>query len=540
MRVSVRRRNGKRVRYSSSSKAAREGRRLVRGDDGALYYLGAGREPPEPDDSDYVGGGYRLGRVATKKIDGVETEVREILTLAAGGKVSSQIEGAPVPFRKPKNRKEALARGHDLWKYDPLGGSIVSQTTTFTFGAGLRIKAAGRELEVLRKFWRRNNLDVVSKMMSDEATPYGENFAKLVVHLEDVEDPARPGRPLWRRGQVEFVPISPEIIYGIDHNPSNVDDVKEYVLRYRASEDDRKAPTITERVPPIEKVGLASAEGSVAGMVHLKFNAGTGDVFGHSELLRVEEWLENYKEFLRDGVIINKLYRSPCYDITIKDADDAEIRRAIRRYEGWQIGANPVHNDKEKWDVLEFAGANVSQEHTRRAIILMIAAGVQFPEYFFADASNSNLASSKSQQLPAVKKFENRQQTYKSFWERIFRFVLDAARDVGGVGGLEPEIDFEGDPVWKVEAQFPPIILERDLEVAQANQIALGAKYMSPQSAAARSGLDYDQELELRKQAEVLEAEAAGAVAIELKSRGLTPPTPAPAPPPAAPNQPAV
>ncbi|KKK94059.1 hypothetical protein LCGC14_2686650, partial [marine sediment metagenome] len=114
--------------------------------------------------------------------------------------------------------------------------------------------------------------------------------------------------------------------------------------------------------------------------------------FGSSDLLRVVEWIDNYKEYLRDSVIINKLYRSPMIDITIKDAGKSEVNRAIRRYSNFEIGSNPVHNDRESWKIMEFTGANVSQQEARRAILLMVAAGVGFPEFFFGDGSNSNLA----------------------------------------------------------------------------------------------------------------------------------------------------
>jgi len=498
-----------------AEEAPRPAARLVRGDDGRVYAV---EQPPgsapEEDDEDRAGG-VRLGRVGRRRVGGEALEVREVLTLAAGGSFRS-IGGEPTPYKAPKDRPEALRRGYDLWKRDALGGAIVELTTTMTFGDGFRIKAAGLASEILAKFKAKNGLDTLLPDLSNESVAYGEIYLKLVPHKRDVPNPSSPSRPLWRRGQVQVVPICPEIVSAIDHSPTDVADVREYVLRYRdGPEDDPRAKVVEERWPPLDKFDPAR---DAACVLHVKFNAGSGDVFGSSELIRAEEWIGNYREFLRDGVVINKLYRSPCYDITIKDADDGEIRKAIRRYENWTIGANPVHNDKEEWSILEFSGANVSQEDSRRALLLMVAAGVTMPEFFFADASNNNLASGKTQLLPAVQKFKKRQQIFKTALERIFDFVLDMALLLGGVEGLDPGEDFEGEQSWDVEVEFPPIQVEKDLELAQANRVGLESGYMSPQSAAARAGLDYEVEWSLRKQAALDDARLRIEVAKEVEA----------------------
>jgi hypothetical protein len=116
------------------------------------------------------------------------------------------------------------------------------------------------------------------------------------------------------------------------------------------------------------------------------------------------------------------------------DVAVGNVRRAIRRYQNWEIGANPVHNDKETWQILEFAGANVSQEAIRRALLLIVAAGAGLPEYMLADGSNSNLASSRSQQLPASKKFEAIQEASRS---RSYGLRVERVSYTGRVHGVE-------------------------------------------------------------------------------------------------------
>ena len=220
------------------------------------------------------------------------------------------------------------------------------------------------------------------------------------------------------------------------------------------------------------------------------------DAFGHSDLIRIKEWLDNYQEYLRDGVIINKLYRSPCFDISIKDAGQDEIDAAAARYRNWQIGSNPVHNDNEVWQVLEFTGPNTSSESARRALLLIVAAGVGFAEYMLADGANANLASSKSQQLPVIKKFEDRQDIYAYHLQKIFQFALYIKASVGYDSKLDLQYDQEGDFMpFEGTIEFPTIAQEKDVEVAQTNEKAILGGYMSLRTACSRLGLNYDREM---------------------------------------------
>jgi len=273
-----------------------------------------------------------------------------------------------------------------------------------------------------------------------------------------------------------------------------VGDVHNFIFEWQDSEMADHMQTI----PHISKYDVESDTAGEGCIIQISINSGNMDAFGHSDLISIKEWLDNYQEYLRDGVIINKLYRSPAYDIGIEDGNEEEVNAAIARYQGWSIGSNPVHNSREQWKILEFTGPNSSNEEARRALLLIIAAGVGFAEFMLADGSNSNLASSKSQQLPVVKKFEDRQDLWAHYLAMMFQFALETkAKLVGTSSGLTLETDREGDPKeFPGTLEFPGISVDRDLEVAQTNKLGLEGKYMSIRTAAARLGLDFDREME--------------------------------------------
>ena len=437
-----------------------------------------------------LGGGHRVGPKKLIQLGGEEMEVREIITMSAGGTFTANDLDAPT--RAPENRPQRLEAGYEMWKKDPMGGQIVLQTTNFTFGSGHKVTSpVERVRDVIKKFDRKNGMGRRFKRLSDESVAYGEIFLKLVPHREDIEVPGtKKPRFRWRKGQTQVVPIDPANIVGIDHAPDNVEDITNYIFAYEVEENGQKKQ-VEEKIPPIDKFDFDSGK---AAMIHLKLNDASNDVFGTSDLLRVAEWVNKLSEYNRDSFIINKLYRSPMIDITIIDGDETDVRRAIRRYQNFEIGSNPVHNDKEKWDILEFTGANVSQMEARRALLLMIATGVGFPEFFFADGSNSNLASSKTQIVPTTKKFEDRQGIWQDFMMKLYSFVLDVALEIGEVDGLDLEPDFEEEFFWDFDIQFPPILLLDQKDVAASNKSAIGDGYMSKATAAARMGLDFENE----------------------------------------------
>lgn len=421
--------------------------------------------------------------------------IKETVHLHAGGYFDN-IPPVPVGTRAAWNlpsaeRNDLIKEGYRLWKYDPIAGTIVSLTTFFVLGRGLNFQFDDPEAQrYANKFWDKNNMEMRLRAASDELTAYGEVFIWLRPKKYIIK---YGGRKLWNMGDVQVTFIHPENITSKQCAEDDIGDVYTYTYEWL---DVHGIPRV-ETIVDYSKYDF-DIDGEKGCMIHIATNKGNNDPFGLSDLIRVKEWLDNYQEYLRDGVIINKLYRSPSYDISIEDADEAEIAAAASRYSGWRIGCNPVHNAKESWQILEFHGPNTSQENARRALLLIIAAGVGFAEYMLADGANANLASTKSQQLPVIKKFEDRQDIWNDTCHKILQFVVRSKIKFGNVKNLNIEYDEEGDSLdFKLTLEFPPIMRDTDKEVADTNKLAISNKYMSLSTAAARLGIDFDRETQL-------------------------------------------
>lgn len=408
------------------------------------------------------------------------------------------------PFKLPTaGRKELLDESYRLWKFDPIGGNIVRTTTFFTLARGLTYEftnAAAQKAAV--KFYTKNKLKTRIRAACDESSAFGEVFLWLRPKKSEVKV---GGKSVWRAGDVQVTFIPPYNITNIETAEEDVGDVHNYIFEYAEGDYAQK----NRRIPDISKYDIENENDTEGCIIHIKLNAGNLDVFGHSDLIPVKEWLDNYQEYLRDGVVINKLYRSPCFDISIKDGTPEEVNAAIARYRGWQIGSNPVHNDREVWQILEFKGPSSHNEEARRALLLMICAGVGFAEFMLADGSNANLATSKTQQQPVLKKFEDRQSVWADSMMEMFQFALAIKAKYGSVKDLSIEYDDEGDIVpFDGRVEFPAISQDKDLEVAQTNQIAIEGGYMSKRTAAARLNISFEEQLtemdeEVEKLAEI-------------------------------------
>ena len=459
------------------------------------------------------GGGYRVRSRIT-----ADGEVKEVIALAAGGFASNNTEpqGGGLDAAKPgsSDRNAILQKCYELFVSDPLGGQIAETTRNFIFGSGTSVTFDDATAQQwVNRFRAKNMIGEQEKCMGAMSVYQGDEYLWLRPITEDV---AAGRRRVWIAGDTMLTLIDPQNITGIRHNPTDPNDAFAYLCEYK---DEDKGGEIVKIAIPDHRYYDPDAQAALGCIIHIKFNADPNDPFGNPDYLRVGEWMENYKEYLRDGVIINKLYRSPCYDITIIDGDENDVDAAIARYRGWKIGSNPVHNDKEEWKILEFKGPNSSQSEARRAILLIIAAGVGFAEYMLADGSNANLASTTTQELPVLKKFESRQDSFKTAFMLMYQIVLMHASVHGGLPASMD--DFNADYYWPGAVEFPPLVRAEERDVEQVNSGAVEDGYMSLRTAAKRIGLNLADELRKKVEDAVALAEAEAKIMEEREKRGL-------------------
>lgn len=123
-----------------------------------------------------------------------------------------------------------------------------------------------------------------------------------------------------------------------------------------------------------------------------------------------------------------------------------------------------------------------------QAELRAIASYLVMPEFMLSsDASNANYASTMVAEGPSVKAFESAQQTEIAHDTELLNAALDFAAESGLITTDERR-------AVRISVEPPSVQVRDRLKEAQTRQIDMGLGILSPQTATAETGRDYDQE----------------------------------------------
>ncbi len=346
-----------------------------------------------------------------------------------------------------EGHRAILRRAYAAWCRSPLAGQIVNLTTWFVMGKGLGFQAKdSRVQEALMGFWKDpvNDLHSLQHWMSNELQIYGELFIRFFINPLD--------------GRVRVRLVDPVEIREVVTDPEDMRTPVAYLREYR-----RKALP-SEWIEAFEDHGMGlppmmdETVKEVIGaedILHVKVNNVSNRKRGLSELYRVLPWLDAYERWLEDRLTINRARGAFVFLRKVPAAADRVGGPfnvdSSGKYQVPKPGSILVVHEAEDWEVLSpNIGADDAKEDGR-ALKLMIAAGSGIFEHYFGDPSTGNLATTRSMELPMVKKFEDRQRQFEGVFRDIYQRVVDAGI---AAGTLPPDVD------KTIDVSFPPIVPE--------------------------------------------------------------------------------
>jgi hypothetical protein len=176
-------------------------------------------------------------------------------------------------------------------------------------------------------------------------------------------------------------------------------------------------------------------------VIHVAINRKAYELRGRPELYKVLVWLQAHKEWLEDRARQNHYRGSILYDVTLTNANGAQVATKLSQYKKPPAGqaAIVVHNDKEVWQRLNDDVNASGAAEDGREMRLKVATGMRMAEYFFSDGSNANLASATAQALPAIMSFSEWQSVSR---DRIFKPVFLKVLELSGMD-LDEEVEVE-------------------------------------------------------------------------------------------------
>jgi len=330
--------------------------------------------------------------------------------------------GSPWQAETPREPSPSITRqllldAYEAYCTNPLAYAVIEQGTNFVLGGGVRATAADARVQrAIDRFWHdpENRLDLRVYAIQTELSLFGEQF------LRAFTDPAT--------GRVVIRQLDPLAIEAIETDPDDIERPRRYLYR---PPHERSVHASGGAPSEARGVGASTLDGEwipAAEVDHFAINRVSNARRGRSDLAPILPWLIRYKEWLLDRVRINRSKGAFLYDVTVTGGRRDDLERLRREYEAYppEPGSILFHNEVESWRAVQ---PNIGADDVRddgRALRLMIATGAGVPEHYLSEGGNANRATASEMGLPAIKRFQRRQEYLRGLLTRVVRRALDA------------------------------------------------------------------------------------------------------------------
>jgi hypothetical protein len=394
-------------------------------------------------------------------------------------------------------RRAILTRAFFLWERNPLAKGAIRVIRSFVVSTGLNVTYRNPQVQEIIENFRvqnRKRIQRGERQWFEQLIRDGEVFVRIVSNNLKGE-----------LNKASVVTIKPWLVEHIESEEGDRDDIINYYIRPEigtgSPNDPQRDSGIAEPIPEDE-------------IIHCYINAVGYDMRGRSELFVIMPWLRAYSDWLANRARINR-YKGFLYHLQLRDATAGQVttkRSAFRQPPA--PGSVYVSSDKETLNAMDTStGADRAAEDGRQ-IKLMNLIGLGMPEYMVSEGENANLATARSQQLPALRTFLDYQDIYtQELWHPIYEMVLKMA-------GLEcdamiDEYDSKGTKTGKqirvyeafsVEAQ--QLVDDDPKNLAEALTLHAQNGWASKKTLSGRAGYDFDAEQEMISAEEQEDAQA--------------------------------
>lgn len=390
-----------------------------------------------------------------------------------GWQVLDVLGGQPQELT-PQQRRTMVQKARYVWLNDAQAGASVALMNDFVFGRGVPAPRAKDKSvqEVIDEFWN----DIDNKRV---LTSYGGQIAfgtdlalQSNVFFQVFDDGAD--------GKVKVTTLNHDEVENAVRDPDNRLRVLYYVARHRRFEWDYDSdrakiqPGVQQQKPTYyeswefesaeeEERREGQLEKAPANRVgdgriyHVAINRYSEQVFGTPEFQRLIRWYSAYNDFMKARLDIAQASAAFIMKRKIKGSPAQLARLASqalsRRGEiagGMDVPNTPqapplpgaILDENESVSHENFSlNSNAANAQTDASMIRApISAGTRFPQSYYGDATNSNLATATSLELPVLKAVEARQEVVEGLVRALIDRVIERAVDAGTISNeLTPE-----------------------------------------------------------------------------------------------------
>ena len=324
-------------------------------------------------------------------------------------------------------RDRQLAIVHKLHLTNLLAKPMLDTINDFVFGDGVKYEVGSTKrrfpnrkgklqycTDILDRFWDDNDLDLSIETFGTDLSlngmlclPTFPNEYGGAVKLGFV-DPSNIDTVITNPLNIrEIQGIKLKGIPGFDNKQNNFD-----VIRRRDSKED------------FNNYNFLLLDGE---MFFFRINNVSNQPEGVSDLLQSADILDMFTHLLVSILKFSELQYLWYMDVSLKGLTEDEIKDWIKDHPIPNAGERIVHNEDEIYQLLSPQVKAADSSEIVRMFKNLILLSKRFPEHWFTEGGNTNLATAVAQGSPILKMLEKRQEYWKYIISNILLYVLHQA-----------------------------------------------------------------------------------------------------------------
>lgn len=344
-----------------------------------------------------------------------------------------------------------------LYDKNPLAKRLINLTTVFVTGDGLRVKADDPDVqERLEAFWDDpvNRMDLELPRYVTELAVFGE---QLYLTSENAIDGSLR---LWYIDPSEI----DQVIYGgaganIPGADRSIALPIEILLKQRMGEANapKLYPFRPDEDPNSPTFGMAAGN-----CFYFGINKAKRGSRGRSDIFAQADWLDAYEQLLFSGVDRADLQNRVFLDVLMRGGTPQDMTKWLQENSiPPRRGSQRIHNENMefKYTGPELKAAEMKEFFRTFKNHILGTAG--FPEHWFAEGGETNLATAGEMGAPTLKTLQERQKFVKYMLASICNVAIDRAIVHGA---LDANVD------RTVEIEAPPLETRDMAKIATAVQ----------------------------------------------------------------------
>jgi len=389
-------------------------------------------------------------------------------------------QGGMVRDLKPMTFKRVQELSYNQFQKYPLARKLIELLMDFTTGDELSVKVKikqrdnqGNEQDTERKeaqmvwddFWCDpiNNLEAEFNVIIQDLFLSGESVLPTFINTAD--------------GSVQLGYMDPAFIVKVNTNDLNQRRIESLTMRSPTMGEEREFKVVQPDNDP-----FSPSYGKLCGEAfYFRVNYVMSQKRGYSELTEYLDWLDAFEQFL--FAVLKGFDSRNAFFFDVKMDGKSQEELDAMTVAPPRQGEVKLHNEKVNWEIKTPDLKAVDASAASRLIKNFITGTKGYPDMWFGDASQSNLATAQVMTAPTMRMLKRKQKSVKNVLKQMCQYVCDQAQMKNTlVLGVDEYIDIEVS-MFDIERKDSAVIGSAFQQILSSLSIAVQNNWITNETA---------------------------------------------------------